>query len=87
MTELLIAPELAQQLEEIAGREQLTVTDLLRTMIEVYETRPTDADDEAVQDDPLENFIGAFHDDVTDLSTTVRETMDAFYREKYGRPD
>lgn len=87
MAELMSAPELAQQLEDLAERERRTVTDLLRTMIEVYETRPNTAEGEAVQDDPLENFIGAFHDDVTDLSTTVRDTMDAFYREKHDRPD
>lgn len=78
MAELMIAPEVAQQLEDIAERERRTITDLLRTMIEVYETRPNEAEGDAMQDDPLENFIGAFHDEVTDLSTTVRETMDAF---------
>jgi hypothetical protein len=25
--------------------------------------------------DPIDNFIGAFDDEVTDLSTTVRETL------------
>ncbi|GEM_PF-5407659 len=30
--------------------------------------------------DPLDDFIGAFDDDVPDISSTVRETLDGYYR-------
>ena len=34
--------------------------------------------------DPIEDFIGMIDADVTDMSTTVRETMDEYYQKKYG---
>lgn len=40
-----------------------------------------------IPDDPIEDFIGMFDDEITDGSITIRETMEAFYRAKYGNPD
>lgn len=63
----------------IAEREQRPVDDVLRSMVESYEPHPT-----AEQNAALEAMLGMFDDDVTDLSTTVRETMKEYYQQKYG---
>ena len=35
--------------------------------------------------DPLEKLVGIINSDQTDLSTTVRESLAAYYEKKYGR--
>ncbi|MBZ0299785.1 MAG: hypothetical protein K8J31_08600 [Anaerolineae bacterium] len=37
--------------------------------------------------DPLEAIMGVFDDDVTDMSTSVRQTMAEIWRQKNERPD
>lgn len=37
--------------------------------------------------DPLEDLIGVLDTDQTDLSSTVRESVAAYFEEKYGRSD
>lgn len=39
------------------------------------------------RDNPLVDLIGILDTAETDLSTSVRETMDAFYKARYGRSD
>ena len=38
-------------------------------------------------EDPLEKILGVFDDDITDLSTTVRDTMDHVHRKSSKRAD
>lgn len=45
------------------------------------------SDPEAGTPSPLAHLAGIFTDDVTDLSTTVEETMREFYQRKYGDTD
>lgn len=80
MTDLSIRDDLVQRLREIAQREQRSIDDVLGEMIEHYGDVSN-----VPEPDPIEAFLGAFDNDVTDLSTTVRETMQAYYRKKYGR--
>jgi hypothetical protein len=80
MADLTIRDDLAKRLREIAQQEQRSVDEVLGAMIDHYR----DADS-AAGSDPVEAFIGAFDDEVSDLSTTVRETMQTYYRRKYGR--
>jgi len=77
MVELRIDDALARKLEAIAKREQRPVIDVLHTMIEQYDARAV----------ALETFIGALDDDVSDVSMTVRETMEQHYQQKYDNPD
>ncbi len=37
--------------------------------------------------DAIESFIGMFDDDITDLSTTVNETLEEYYRNRYADSD
>jgi hypothetical protein len=85
MTTLMIKDELAAELEHLSEREQRPLDDLLQSMLDMYKTLPQLPTKEA--NEALDAMCGMFDDDVTDLSSTVRETMDAFYREKYGRSD
>lgn len=36
---------------------------------------------------PLDKILGIFDDDITDMSTSVRDTMDKLHRKKYGSTD
>ena len=77
MATLIIDEELAQKLQRLAEREQRPVEEVLRTMVDRYEPKPTPEQNAA-----LEALIGMFDDDVTDLSTTVRETMRDYFKNK-----
>lgn len=57
--------DLAKRLQEIAARESRPVEDLLKTLLDQY-TRKRDA---------FLAMDGMFDDDITDISSSVRETM------------
>jgi len=61
---MVLTEALTQRIEAIAKREGRTPQEVLQSLLDAYE-----------QQDPLEDFIGAFDDDVTDLSVTVRDTL------------
>jgi hypothetical protein len=87
MADLIIHTPLAERLRAIAEREQRQVEEVLTELVEQYESQSeTNVNDEE-RAKALEEMIGMFDVDITDLSTTVRETMEAYYRNKYGRPD
>jgi len=57
-----ISLDLTKRLESIAQREGRSVDALLQNLLDDYEVH---------QQNALENFIGAFDDDITNLSETV----------------
>lgn len=65
---MTLPDKLAQRIEALAEREGLTPETLLETLLDEYEAHQR-------QEGSIEDFIGAFDDDVTDLSVTVRETL------------
>ena len=67
----MIPERLTERLKAIAEREGRTPEAVLEDLLNAYER------------DPIEDFIGAFDDDVRDLSVTVRETL----RQKFAEPD
>ncbi|MBN2304511.1 MAG: hypothetical protein JXQ72_08550 [Anaerolineae bacterium] len=80
MGALVISDDLAERLQALAQRENRSVDAVLSDLLDQYDrTDPLT--------DPLDAMDGMFGDDVTDLSVTVRSTMEAFYRDKYGRSD
>ncbi|MCC7451263.1 MAG: hypothetical protein IT324_27890 [Anaerolineae bacterium] len=85
MTNLIVDDELAKRLEAIADRERRPLNDVLRSMADRYEALPPIVDEPS--DEALESMAGMIDSDLTDLSTTVRETMQEYYRKKYGNPD
>jgi plasmid stability protein len=77
MAELIIHDQLAERLRGVAARENRSVEDVLSDLVDRY----TDAHVKP-SPDALAAMAGMFDDDVTDLSTTVDQTMRAYYNEK-----
>ncbi len=80
MIDLVVHGDVAEELKRISEQEQRPVEAVLRSLLDQYNV-VTDSD---VDSDPLDAFIGMIDDDITDLSSTVRETMEDYYRKKYG---
>ena len=84
MVNISLPDDVAQALTELADQEQKPITDIIIEMVNRYKS--TDA--ESVEyDKALEVIIGIFDDDITDLSSTTRETLQQLIQEKYGRSD
>jgi predicted transcriptional regulator len=84
MATITLDDDLAQQLEALAQRENRPVSEVVRDMIRHYEAKHSNvapASEEAYQD-AVDALIGAFDDDVTDMSVTVRETMATLHGKK-----
>lgn len=83
MATLIIDEELAKKLQLLAERERRPVEDVLRTMVDNYEPLPVEERTPTEeQNAALEALLGMFDDDITDLSTTVRETMREYFKNK-----
>ncbi len=71
---MTLTDPLTQRLREIAEREGTTDNALLQKLLDEYEKhhpQPKPPPDY----DPIEDYLGMFDDDITDLSTTVRESI------------
>jgi hypothetical protein len=84
MVTLVLPEHLVHKLEDIARRENCPIEEVVASMVEKYEPQ---LPSQKASDDALDAIAGVFDDDITDLSTTVRETLQKYYQEKYGRPD
>jgi hypothetical protein len=98
MSDATIDEKLVQRLQKIAERESRSVNEVVSSMIDKYKVEapasepkhkskypdwlPRTAD--SPDYDPLDDFIGMIDADITDASTTVRETMEEYYRKKSG---
>lgn len=90
MTTLTIEDELAAKLSAIAADENRPVTAVLESLLELYSSLPRlpqNAIGLMTADEALEAMEGMVDDDISDLSTSVRETMAAYYKKKYGDSD
>jgi hypothetical protein len=84
MQPLMIDAALAEHIKATADAQNVSVDDFLRQLLQNYNA-PQDL---KAADAALDAMEGMFTDaDVTDMSTTVRETMEAYYREKFGNDD
>lgn len=68
-----IPTSLLERLEKIAEREGKQPEEVLAILLDNYEMRKK----------AINNFIGYFDDDVSDLSSTVNETL----RKRFGTDD
>lgn len=86
---LNIRPDLADQLQEIADREHRTIDDVLQDLLANYQPTPIEESIRLPDPDidPFDAMCGMFDDPITDLSETVRETMEEFYRKRFASPD
>lgn len=83
MVSITLPDELAQRLAEVARRENRPVEDVALEILEQYIPPP----DEVEKGADWGLILGAFDDEITDMSTTVKETLRSYYKDKYGRPD
>lgn len=72
--------DLANQIEQIAQQENRSPIEVLREWVERHQEPIAPKPD----NDPLEKIAGIFDDDITDLSVTVRETMQKFYEKRHA---
>ena len=86
---LHIRQDLAERLQAIAAQEHRSVDAVLQELLANYRS-PVEKEAIRLPDtktDPFDAMCGMFDDPVTDLSETVRETMEEFYRKRYGTDD
>ncbi len=69
--------QLVQRLQTLAARENRPIEELLQTLLDQYTSRI----------DAMEAMNGMFDDDISDLSTSVRETMNTYYRKRDDSSD
>ncbi len=84
MADIILPEQLIRQIEAIAEREKRSVTEILASMLEQYKSPTTEENEEP---DPIDKVIGIYDDDITDMSTTVRETMKKIFQDKDDRSD
>lgn len=65
---------LVHRIEAIARREGRKPEEVLQSLLDAYE-------EQHINTDSVEDFIGIFDDDVNDLSVTVRETLHRKFRQ------
>jgi hypothetical protein len=82
MATLEIPEELFAKLRAIAERDNRSVTDLLKSWIESHDLPESQSDEDGV-DDPFAAIDGMFDDDITDMSTSVRETLEKYTHPQY----
>ena len=101
MTDFLIDEKNIHRLEEIAKRENRPVNDVLSSMIDKYKVEapasepkhkskypdwlPRTAD--SPDYDPIDDLIGMFDDDITDLSIKASGHMGEYFTKKHDNPD
>ena len=84
MVNISLPDDVAQALTELAQTQQRPIGDVVAEMLNLYKGEDSQ---QVVSDSAFESVIGVFDDDITDLSTTTRETLQQIIRDKYGRSD
>ena len=83
MINIALPDDLAKRLEEVARQQNRSVADVLATWLDEHK-------DEEQKPKGIPNWdliLGIGDENVTDMSTTVRETLKKYFQEKYGNPD
>ncbi len=76
MTQVVIEGELAERLQKLAADEQIAVEALLERLLNLRTQMPIlTGEEKQAQLESRRAAAGVFKDDVTDMSTTVRETL------------
>jgi hypothetical protein len=64
--------QLVLRLQQLAKRENRPVEAVLQTLLDQY----------VLRDESLDAMDGIFDDDITDLSTSIRDTMTSYYQKR-----
>ncbi len=80
MVSINLPENVAHHLDEIARQENRDVAEVVEAMIEQYRPAITKTADWSL-------ILGISDADISDMSTSVRETLAAHYQQKYGNTD
>ena len=83
MVTVQLDDKIARRLREIAEKEHRSVDEVLSALLDRYVEPITPAE----RAERLIAISGMLDDPVTDLSSTVRETMKEYYQKRYGDSD
>jgi len=83
MVTIPLPEALAQRIEAIAQQEHRSIVDVMTSMVEKYQPEPPTEE----QGPDWSMILGIGDENITDMSTTVRETLQKYFQEKYGRTD
>ena len=81
MTTLKFPDDIAKRLEDFARRENRSVADVVATWLDEHSI-----EDETKKAPNWDLILGIGDENITDMSTTVRETLDAYYKKKICKP-
>jgi len=84
MINIMLPDEIARQIEAVAKLENRPIEEVVASMVRQYTPQPYSQEG---SDAAFEAIFGIFDDDVTDMSTTVRETLHKYFQDKYGDSD
>lgn len=84
MITVILPDDVAHQIEEVAKIEKRPIEVVLASMVKQYTPQPYSQEE---SDAAFESIFGIYDDDVTDMSTTVRETLQKHFQEKYDNSD
>jgi len=89
MVTIQIPDKLAQKLEKVAQRENRSLEEIAASVLQDFVSAEKDDETQSPSEGitALDALMGMFDDDVTDMSSNVKETLREYYRNKYGRPD
>ena len=87
MVTLTISEGLAAKLDAYAKQTGQSVEDMLETLFSAYSRLPPDQRNMEEQSAAMAAISGMFDDEVSDLSATVRESIQHALRKKHGRAD
>jgi hypothetical protein len=81
MVSINLPESVKAHLDEIAQRENRDVVEVIENMITQYTPRS------AKKAIDWSLILGISDSEITDMSATVRETLDKYYQQKYGNSD
>ncbi|MBZ0288523.1 MAG: hypothetical protein K8I30_12980 [Anaerolineae bacterium] len=84
-----ISEKVARAIEEVAKRENRPVDDVAGDVLEEHFLPQTSDAPEKKEEgvSALDALMGLFDDDITDMSSNVKEHLREYYRNKNDRPD
>jgi hypothetical protein len=83
MINIPLPDEIARQIEAVAKLEKRSVEEVVASMVQRYTPHRYSQEESDVV---WESIIGIYDADVSDMSTTVRETLHKYFQDKYGDP-
>jgi metal-responsive CopG/Arc/MetJ family transcriptional regulator len=84
MVSISLPDELVDELTDIAQSQNRPLSDVVAAMISHYKT---EVEKQQESDAEFAAMFGIYDDDVTYMSTTVRETIRSHFEKKHGRTD